>query len=198
MECWLLATLPINTGLLLTRQGFHFTNCSNLSFLKSLIGDQSGCHTVGPLVFINNAIRMANPVWHCSSSVCHGYPSSQDGQSQRNFLSSLPESTPKVASQNLVFLWTAHHSASESLLKLQDFIPLLVYSNDKKPADTYTSRNVSLTRSSGLTGAPLFIRVFKNLHFTPKTWFFHAIYFHHVLTSRKTGALNDLGSYWVF
>ena len=133
MEYWLLATLPINTGLLLTRQGFHFTNCSNLSFLKSPIGDQGGCHTVGPLVFIKDAIETANLVWHLSSSVCHGYPSSQDGQSQRNSLFILPECTPRITSQNLVFLWTAHHSALEPLLKFQDFIPLLVYSKDKKP-----------------------------------------------------------------
>ena len=64
MECCLLSSLPINIALLLVRQDFHFTNCTNLSFLKSLIGDQGGCHTVGPLAFIINAIEAANLVWH--------------------------------------------------------------------------------------------------------------------------------------
>ena len=201
MECWLLATLPINTGLLLTRQGFHFTNCSNLSFLKSLIGDQSGCHTVGPLAFIIDAIRTANPVWHQSSSVCHDYSSSQDSQSQRNSLSSLPESTPRITSQNLVFLWTAHHSTLESLLKFQDFIPLLVYSNDKKPAEKHNKQIDLIFDQRSLSGvfnpSPLLFTYYLCiLHLKlcqmPSFWFNIGLFF------KETGALNDLGSYWVF
>lgn len=117
---------------------------------------------------------MANPVWHCSSSVCHDYSSSQDGQSQRNSLSSLPESTPRIASQNLVFLWTVHHSALESLLKFQDFIPLLVYSNDKKPA--VYNLLAHLNMESLLLFYPQWLfadesfKLYIISHFTPKTY----------------------------
>jgi len=53
--------------------------------------------SIGLQAFIIDAIRTANPVWHQSSSVCHSYESSQVGQTQRNPLSLLPESTPRIA-----------------------------------------------------------------------------------------------------
>ena len=37
----------------------------------------STCQGVGPLTFINDAIRTANPFWHQSNCVCHPYGSSQ-------------------------------------------------------------------------------------------------------------------------
>lgn len=71
-------------------------------------------------------------------SVCHCYQSSQDERSQRNTLSYLPDSTPCIASQNSVFIWTT--TGDTPIIAQQlfwwscHFILSRVYSIDEKPA----------------------------------------------------------------
>ena len=78
---------------------------------------------------------MANPFWSLSDSVCPCYQARRVGQTLRNILSPLPESTPDIAYyQNTVFLWIGHPNARTFLLKNSHFILSPVYPNDKKPA----------------------------------------------------------------
>jgi hypothetical protein len=60
---------------------------------------------IGLLMFIKDAIRMANPVWHLSGYVCHCYQSRRVGQTLPTQLSPLPRSTPLCGLHNSVFLW---------------------------------------------------------------------------------------------
>lgn len=84
---------------------------------------------------------------------------------------------PRVHQELLHRIWFSYellvNSALESLLKFQDFIPLLVYSNDKKPA--VYNLLAHLNMESLLLFYPQWLftdESFKlyNLHFTPKTY----------------------------
>ena len=60
--------LSAKTFTLLTVRTYHFWSPERWL----IAGARQG---IGPLAFINNAIRMANPFWHYSDCVCHPYGS---------------------------------------------------------------------------------------------------------------------------